>query len=125
MAMNLEIAQFDSTDSWEDRTLNKLNQNFRQVQGGFDFLQESVFGTNGSPAIGGSRRLLWQNSSVADQGEFVISLPWESFDLLQFNWRLTANQNYDHWYTQLVPYQKNFVLTQVSGPNATPTTGTI
>ena len=120
MAMNLEIAQFDSTDSWEDRTLKKLNLNFRQLQGGFDYLQSSALNPSSSSSSGG-KELIWQNSdTTADQGSFEVSLPYRDYDYLAIDFRLGTNPGSDYWYTQFVPYRSNFVLTQISSGNAVP-----
>ena len=117
MARTLEIAQFDSTDSWEDRTLKKLNLNFRQVQGAFDFLQSSL--PSSSSTSSGGKELLWENEdTTVDQGSFEVSLPYTDYDYLAIDFRLGTSS--DYWYTQFVPYRSNFVLTQISSGNAVP-----
>ena len=119
MARILEIAQFDSTDSWEDRTLKKLNLNFRQIQGAFDFLQSSL--PSSSSTSSGGKELLWQNDdTTVNQGSFEVPLPYQDYDYLAIDFRLGTDAGSDYWYTQFVPYRSNFVLTQISSGNAVP-----
>lgn len=133
MARILEIAQFDSTDSWEDRTLKKLNLNFRQIQGAFDFLQSSV--PSSSSTSSGGKKLLWWNDETeppySDQTSGIdIAIPYEDYDALLIKWRVGDQGNgdngeRDYYMSQLVPYRQNFILTQISTGGAAQAAGDV
>lgn len=128
--MNLEIAQFDTTDSWEDRTLRKLNLNFRQVQGGLDYLQSTVL-RMAEPVSGRGKEVIWVNpeteppfsdQSTSSSNTLEIQLPLVDYDFLIVTWRLSRNATAgaDYYYSQIVPAGMDFVLQQISGAGSVP-----